>query len=106
VDNELVAKIRNHPKYNESVHSALIEVIEREYNPEQLRVMLAAPLLDSLIGGMLASMLSSQGDDDDSETAVHKYHLQQAEELMRKSWGFLNSRAQNTQDSRVKIKTE
>jgi hypothetical protein len=104
VDNELVAKIRNHPKYNESVHSALIEVIEREYNPEQLSVMLAAPVLDSLVGGMLASMLASQGDDD-NETAVHKYHLQQAEELMRKSWGFLNNRARDTHDSRVKIKT-
>jgi hypothetical protein len=105
VDNELVAKIRNHPKYNESVHSALIEVIEREYSPDQLRVMLAAPLLDSLVGGMLASMLNSQGDDD-NETAVHKYHLQQAEELMRKSWGFLNNRARDTHDSRVKINTE
>jgi hypothetical protein len=105
VDNELVAKIRNHPKYNESVHSALIEVIESEYSPEQLDVMLAAPVLDSLISGMLASMLASQADDDDDETAAHKHHLQQAEDLMRKSWGFLNNRSRSDHDSRVKIKT-
>ena len=75
MDNELVNKIRNHPKYNESVHSAPIEVIEREYSPEQLSVMLAAPVLDSLVGGMLASMLTFSQGDDDNETAVHKASL-------------------------------
>jgi hypothetical protein len=103
VDNELIAKIRNHPRYDESLHSALIEVIEKEYSPEQLSVMLADPVLDSLIGGMLSSMRDSQGDDD-NEAAAHEYRLRQAEELMRKGWSFLNHRAQD-HDARVELKT-
>ena len=31
--NELIAKIRSHPSYNENLHSALIEVIERNTVP-------------------------------------------------------------------------
>ena len=51
--NELIAKIRNHPGYNENLHSALIEVIEKEYSPEQLSVMHDDPIVsDSLIRGM------------------------------------------------------
>jgi hypothetical protein len=96
VDNELIAKIQNHLSYDESVHSALIEVIEKEYSgPKQLSVMQGDPVvLDSLIRGMLAAMLASQGDADD-KTAAHKFRLQQAENLMRKSWDFLNRRARD-----------
>jgi hypothetical protein len=94
VDNELVVKIRSHPSYDESVHSALIEVIEREYSPEQLSVMQDDPIVsDSLIRGMLDSMNTFAAEN---ETATRKECLQQAEELMRKSLGFLNRRARDT----------
>jgi hypothetical protein len=96
VGNELIAKIRNHPSYNESLHSALIEVIEKEYSPEQLSVMQDDPIVsDSLISGMLASM------NEDDGTATRKERLEQAKELMRKSLDFLNRRAQDTYDEPV-----
>jgi hypothetical protein len=92
VDNELIAKIQHNPDFDKSLHSALIEVIERDYSPEQLRIMQDDPeVLDSLISGMLASMRDSPAD---------KGRLQQAEELMRKSWGFLKQRAQGTPETR------
>jgi hypothetical protein len=99
VDNELVAKIRNHPAYDETVHSALIEVIEREYSPEQIAVMLHDRALDSLLGGMFTSMRNSPVDEE-NETAAHEHRLQQAEELMRKGWNFLNKKAQDAQAER------
>jgi hypothetical protein len=104
VANELIANIRNHPSFDESVHSALTEVIENQYSPEQLRVMQCDPVVwDSLVRGMLDSMLASQSDAD-NETDAHKFRLRQAEELMRKTWGFLNQRAQNTEDARVELR--
>jgi hypothetical protein len=102
VDNELVAKIRSHPSYNESLHSALIEVIEKEYSPEQLSVMQDDPVSDSLIRGMLASINTSAVVEDNG-TATRHERLQQAEELMRKSLDFLNRRARDNYDKRAKL---
>ncbi len=100
--NELIAKIRNHPGYNESLHAALIEVIEKEYSPEQLSVMHDDPIVsDSLIRGMLDSMNTFAAVNEG--TASRQERLQQAKELMRKSLNFLNRRAQDTYDERVEL---
>lgn len=104
MDNDLTAKIRNHPSYDNDIHSTLVEVIEREYSPEQLSIMMADPVLDSLVGGMIASMRATQLDDD-NETATHKYRLAQAEELMRKGWAFLNHRVQEARNAGMERKT-
>ncbi len=102
--NELIAKIRNHPGYNESLHSALIEVIEKEYSPEQLSVMHDDPVVsDSLIRGMFDSMNTFAAVNEGSGTESRQEHLQQARELMRKSLNFLNRRAQDTYDERVEL---
>lgn len=102
MSNELIAKIRNHPDYTESLHSALIEVIEKEYSPEQLSVMQDDPIVsDSLIRGMLDSMNTFA--DVNEGTATRKEVLQQAEELMRKSLSFLNRRAQDTYGEQVEF---
>jgi hypothetical protein len=96
VDNELTARIRNHPSYDENLHSALIEVIEKEYGPEQLSVMQSDPIVsDSLIRGMLSSMNTSAVVEDNG-TASSQERLQRAKELMRKSLDFLNRRARDT----------
>jgi hypothetical protein len=93
VDNELIARIRNHPGYDENLHSTLLEVIG-EYTPEQQCVMEEDPIVfDSLLRGMLASMSDSSGAAG-NETAAYKFRRRQAEELMRKSWNFLNRRIQ------------
>ena len=102
--NELIAKIRNHPGYNESQHSALIEVIEKEYSPEQLSVMHDDPVVsDSLIRGMFDSMNTFAAVNEGSGTESRQERLQQARELMRKSLNFLNRRAQDTYDERVEL---
>jgi hypothetical protein len=101
VGNELTTQIRNHPGYDESLHSALIEVIEKKYSPEQLSVMHDDPIVsDSLIRGMLASLTTFK---EDNPTASRKDCEQQAEELMRKSLDFLNRRAHDTYDERVEL---
>lgn len=57
MNNELIAKIRSLPNYNENLHSALIEVIEKEYSPKQLSAMHDDPVVsDSLFRGMIDSM--------------------------------------------------
>lgn len=103
MDNELIGKIRNHSSYDENVHGALIEVIEKEYSSEQLHVTQDDPIVtDSLIRGMLSSMLASQAEDSDDATA-HKNRLQQARELLRKAFNFLNRRAQDTNDEPIQL---
>lgn len=102
--NELIAKIRNHPSYNESLHAALIEVIEKEYSPEQLSVMHDDPIVsDSLIRGMLDSMNTFAAVNEGDGIPGRQERLQQAKELMRKSLNFLNRRTQDTYDERVEL---
>lgn len=100
--NDLIAKIQNHPGYNENLHSALIEVIEKEYSPEQLSVMHDDPIVsDSLIRGMFDSMNTFAAVNEG--TASRQERLQQAKELMQKSLNFLNRRAHDTYDERVEL---
>jgi hypothetical protein len=100
VNNDLIAKIRSYTTYDENLHSALIEVIEKEYSPEQLSVMQDDPIVsDSLIRGMLSS-LSNSAVAEDNGKATRRELLTQAEELMRKSLDFLNRRS-NTYGGRV-----
>jgi hypothetical protein len=99
--NELITQIRNHPGYDENLHSALIEVIEKRYSPEQLSVMHDDPIVsDSLIRGMLASLTTFQ---EDNPTATRKDCLEQAQEMMRKGLNFLNRRAHDTYDEGVEF---
>ena len=105
MNDQLIASVRNHPSYDENQHSALIEAIERtKYTPEQLNVMQRDPVVwDSLVRGMLSAISTSQGDSN-TESAAHNFRLQQAEDLMRKSWNFLNNRAQDTDIARVELR--
>ena len=102
--NELIAKIQNNPNYNENLHSCLIEVIEKEYSPKQLRVMQDDPIVsDSLLRGMVDSINTFAAMNEVDETASRQELLQQARDLMRKSLGFLNRRAQDTYDEQVEL---
>jgi hypothetical protein len=105
MNDQLIASIRNHPNYDEHSHSALIEVIEKtKYTPEQLKIMQHDPVVwESLVRGMLSAINISQGDFN-SESEAHKFRLQQAEELMQKSWNFLSKRAQDTEIARVELR--
>ena len=99
--NKLITQIRNHPGYDENLHSALIEVIEKKYSPEQLTVIQDDPIVsDSLIRGMLASLTTFE---EDNPTATHQDCVQQAEELVRKGLDFLNRRAHDTYDEQVEL---
>jgi hypothetical protein len=89
VENDLIAKIRNNPRFNENVHSVLIDVIKNEFSPQQLSLIGDDPhVSDSLVRGMLDSMITAQATD----TVAPKDRKQEAEELVRKSLGFLKRR--------------
>lgn len=104
--NELIAGIRNHPSYDESVHSALIQAIEKQCTPAQQKMIQNDPVVwDSLLRGMLYAMLTpvSLGLEDNEFSAKSK-RLQQSDELVRKSLRFLSQRAQDTEVARVELR--
>jgi hypothetical protein len=58
---------------------------------------------DSLIRGMVDSINTFAAMNEVDETASRQELLQQARDLMRKSLGFLNRRAQDTYDEQVEL---